>query len=126
MKNFANVIENINSYTVIACPPRPHDVGHADVITGYGAFSLRSLIGSWGCYFYNHWRSKVNLWQAYHNDQEDVLKVANISNSKVVAVHLEAVNHCSLKKIELNNFLSEKGLYQQVIVPNDGEIMCFT
>lgn len=58
--------------------------------------------------------------------KEDVLKVANISNSKVVAVHLEAVNHCSLKKIELNNYLNEKGLYQQVIVPNDGEIMCFT
>lgn len=57
--------------------------------------------------------------------KEDVLKVANLSNSKIVVVHLEAINHCSLKKTELNNYLNEKGVYQQVIVPKDGEIMCF-
>jgi hypothetical protein len=30
--------------------------------------------------------------------EEGVLKVANISDSKVIAVHLEATNYCSLKK----------------------------
>ncbi|WP_416825624.1 MBL fold metallo-hydrolase [Ectobacillus polymachus] len=58
--------------------------------------------------------------------KEDVLKVANISNSIVVAVHLEAVNHCSLKRIDLNNYINKKGLYKNVIIPNDGEIMSFT
>lgn len=58
--------------------------------------------------------------------KEDVLKVANISNSIVVVVHLEAVNHCSLKRIDLNNYLNKQGLYKQVIIPNDGEIMSFT
>ncbi len=43
----ANVTANINaSNTDMASPPGPHDVGHADVTTGCGAFSLRSLIGS--------------------------------------------------------------------------------
>lgn len=58
--------------------------------------------------------------------KEDVLKFANISDSKVVAVHLEAINHCSLKRNELKHYLKENGLYQQVLVPNDGEAMTFT
>lgn len=58
--------------------------------------------------------------------KEDVLKVANISDSKVIAVHLEAINHCSLKRNELHNYLTEKGVYQQVLVPNDGEVVSFT
>lgn len=57
--------------------------------------------------------------------KEDVLKVVKISNSKVVAVHLEAINHCKLKRTELKNYLNKNGIFEQVIIPNDGEIMSF-
>ncbi len=43
MTNVANEIANINaSNTVMASPPGPHDVGHADVTAGRGGVSLRS------------------------------------------------------------------------------------
>lgn len=58
--------------------------------------------------------------------KEDVLKVANVSDAKVIAVHLEAMNHCSLKRNELNSYLSENGLYQQVLIPNNGEVLGFS
>ena len=46
MINVANAIANINaSNTVIASPPGPHDVGHADVTAGRGGVSLRSFFG---------------------------------------------------------------------------------
>lgn len=58
--------------------------------------------------------------------KEDVEKVAKSSmSSKVIVVHIEAVNHCRLKRNELKHYLNEMGLNKQVMVPNDGENLIF-
>jgi L-ascorbate metabolism protein UlaG (beta-lactamase superfamily) len=43
----------------------------------------------------------------------------------VIAVHMEAINHCLLMRNELRQILKEKGLSERVIIPDDGEKMGF-
>ena len=45
--------------------------------------------------------------------------------SPVVAVHMEALNHCGLSRDELSGAMAERGLENRVIVPRDGEALDF-
>ncbi|MBC2578832.1 MBL fold metallo-hydrolase [Clostridium sp. DJ247] len=45
--------------------------------------------------------------------------------TKVVAVHMEAWNHCTLTKLKLKEFLEKHALNRQVYVPNDGEYRAY-
>ncbi|MEW4370663.1 MBL fold metallo-hydrolase [Paenibacillus kandeliae] len=55
-------------------------------------------------------------------DQHDVQKVCTTAPySKVIAVHMEAINHCLLTRRELAEFAKEQGLSEQLIIPQDGE-----
>jgi L-ascorbate metabolism protein UlaG (beta-lactamase superfamily) len=52
---------------------------------------------------------------------DDVVAVAgHAPGAQVVAVHLEAVNHCGLSRAELRRRLHAEGLAQRVAVPEDG------
>lgn len=53
---------------------------------------------------------------------EDVGKVCRVlPESRVLAVHMDSINHCLLTRDELNETLEEEGLAGQVEVPADGE-----
>lgn len=53
---------------------------------------------------------------------EDVAQVCRANlRGKVVAVHMEAINHCLLKRSELSASLEAEGLRKQVVIPADGE-----
>ncbi|KUG04426.1 hypothetical protein ASZ90_018193 [hydrocarbon metagenome] len=55
---------------------------------------------------------------------EDLLQVSDYAPSaKIIAVHLEAWNHCGLTRDQLKDFVAEKGINEQVYVPYDGEWM---
>jgi len=55
---------------------------------------------------------------------EDVSRVAAYAPAtRVVAVHLEAWNHCLLSRQALRAHVQEQGLAGRVIVPADGEIL---
>ncbi|NUM36676.1 MAG: MBL fold metallo-hydrolase [Candidatus Brocadiae bacterium] len=41
----------------------------------------------------------------------------------IIAVHLEAVNHCVLTRKDLHVFLQQKNLTHRVLIPKDGEIL---
>ncbi|ALX49348.1 hypothetical protein AOX59_12580 [Lentibacillus amyloliquefaciens] len=41
--------------------------------------------------------------------------------AKIIASHMEAVNHWTLSREELKNFINEKGISSNVLVPDDGE-----
>jgi L-ascorbate metabolism protein UlaG (beta-lactamase superfamily) len=41
--------------------------------------------------------------------------------TKVIAVHMEAVNHCVMKRGHLKDFLVKNQLQDRVIIPSDGE-----
>jgi L-ascorbate metabolism protein UlaG (beta-lactamase superfamily) len=52
----------------------------------------------------------------------DVVQVCRTApNTRVVAVHLEALNHCLLSRAELRAALEREGLSGQVLIPADGE-----
>jgi hypothetical protein len=46
-------------------------------------------------------------------------------NSKIIAVHMEAINHWALSREELKRFIKEKGITPNVLVPDDGQSYTF-
>ncbi|MBT2645017.1 MBL fold metallo-hydrolase [Bacillus sp. ISL-41] len=54
--------------------------------------------------------------------KDDVFEVHKAAPSaKIIASHMEAVNHWTLSREELKSFAVEKGISSSVLVPNDGE-----
>jgi L-ascorbate metabolism protein UlaG (beta-lactamase superfamily) len=57
-------------------------------------------------------------------DAGDVIEVAAAApRALVVAVHLEALNHCVLSRTELRAAVDEAGIGERVVIPLDGEVM---
>jgi len=53
---------------------------------------------------------------------QDVAKVCRKARkSKVIAVHMEAINHCLVSRADLRTYLQQQGLIDQVSIPLDGE-----
>ena len=54
--------------------------------------------------------------------KEDIYNVHKASPSaKIIAVHLEAVNHWTLSREELRHYSKEKGFSSSILIPEDGE-----
>jgi hypothetical protein len=52
---------------------------------------------------------------------EDVARVCRAApEARVVAVHMEAINHCLLTRAELAEALDEQGLKDRIEIPADG------
>lgn len=66
-----------------------------------------------------------NLWQDSGSlvmGKEDVFEVhKKAPDAKIIAVHMEAVNHWTLSREELKRFGEEKGFSSSLLVPGDGE-----
>jgi L-ascorbate metabolism protein UlaG (beta-lactamase superfamily) len=45
------------------------------------------------------------------------------TQSRVIAVHMEAINHCHLKRAHLEAALDREGLKARVLIPKDGDIV---
>lgn len=59
-------------------------------------------------------------------DEQDILQVCQAGpHAQVLAVHMESWNHCRLTRDKLRDYLQEKGVIQQVRIPQDGEILTF-
>ncbi len=55
-------------------------------------------------------------------NKEDIYSVHKASpNASIVVSHMEGVNHNTLTRKELRTFLTEKGITDKVMVPEDGE-----
>ena len=53
--------------------------------------------------------------------EEDVLRAAQTAkDAKIVAVHMDAVNHMSLTREELRNYVNKQGIESRVDIPEDG------
>lgn len=53
---------------------------------------------------------------------EDVLKVAAAApTARVMAVHMDTINHCLLTRAALRRAVDEEGLSGRILVPDDGE-----
>ena len=60
-------------------------------------------------------------------NEDDVIQVCrSIPSAKVIAVHMETVNHCLLTRATLRAKVEAKGLGKQVDIPADGSILAFS
>lgn len=58
--------------------------------------------------------------------KEDVLAVVKkVPNAKIIATHMEAVNHATLSRTELRSFLKENKVISNVDIPQDGQSLSF-
>ena len=57
---------------------------------------------------------------------QDVAEVVrHASGASIIAVHMEAINHCLLGRDELRSGLVEAGASEKVTIPADGESLAF-
>ncbi len=56
---------------------------------------------------------------------DDILKFTKTAPGKVIANHLEAVNHCPTKRSELKSHFAQEGLSEKTFIPEDGEFIAF-
>ncbi|MFT3910029.1 MAG: MBL fold metallo-hydrolase [Ferruginibacter sp.] len=55
---------------------------------------------------------------------QDIIKVhETIPAAKLIAVHMDTVNHCFAKRVDLKKILEENKLESKIIIPADGEVM---
>ena len=58
--------------------------------------------------------------------KEDVLRVHRaVPHAQIVAIHMEAVNHCILSRKELQEYAESHLFSSSLHVPSDGEVICF-
>ena len=57
---------------------------------------------------------------------EDVLKVCEAApDAAIIASHMDAVNHATVSRTELREFLKKHGVDGRVLIPEDGEFLEF-
>lgn len=55
---------------------------------------------------------------------EDIVRIANLlPETKLVAVHMDAISHCTFKRKHLRSYLKERELEHIAIIPEDGEVI---
>lgn len=58
--------------------------------------------------------------------QEDVLNVHFLlPQAKIVAIHMEAINHCLLTRSALREYVEANQVSDAVSIPQDGETVIF-
>lgn len=58
--------------------------------------------------------------------KEDTLRAhRSAPNATVIAVHMDALNHCALSREELREYVNQNNLQDHVLVPEDGETLEF-
>ncbi|WP_081988301.1 MBL fold metallo-hydrolase [Psychroserpens jangbogonensis] len=67
--------------------------------------------------------AQFDLFKQLIMNVEDILTFVKNSSGKVIANHMESINHCPLTRTELKEILTNKQLANKVLIPEDGEIM---
>ncbi|MFS0870715.1 MBL fold metallo-hydrolase [Paenibacillus xylanilyticus] len=59
-------------------------------------------------------------------DGSDVAAVKRQApGAHVIAVHMDAINHCMMSRTDLSSYLASEQLHEQVLIPRDGESFVF-
>ncbi len=69
--------------------------------------------------------AQLDILQPLLMRMEDILKFIKNAPGNVLAIHLEAVNHCPTKRSELQKEVSNIGLADKVFIPFDGESITY-
>jgi L-ascorbate metabolism protein UlaG (beta-lactamase superfamily) len=57
---------------------------------------------------------------------QEMVEFVELAPGKVIATHLEALNHCPVKRTEFRGAMIEAGLAHKVFIPDDGNMLTFT
>lgn len=70
--------------------------------------------------------ARFNVGDPITMTAEDIIKVCRKSpKAQIIAVHMEAINHCIESRANLSTRLKQEGLMNQVSIPMDGEMLTF-
>jgi L-ascorbate metabolism protein UlaG (beta-lactamase superfamily) len=69
--------------------------------------------------------AQFDLFQPLLMRMDDIVRFVRTAPKKVIANHLEAVNHCPTTRKGLRETLAKEGLSDKVFIPEDGEIVSF-
>ncbi|MDQ1167093.1 MBL fold metallo-hydrolase [Flavobacterium sp. SORGH_AS_0622] len=67
--------------------------------------------------------ARLDIGQPLLMRMDDILKFATLAPGKVLANHLEALNHCPTTRLQLRSALSDHGLLTKTSIPKDGECL---
>ncbi len=69
--------------------------------------------------------AQLDIFKPLLMTMDDIIKFIKNSPGKVIANHLEAINHCPTTREELRTKLSNEKLIFKTFIPEDGEILEF-
>ena len=69
--------------------------------------------------------AQLDIFQPLLMHMDDILKFVKNAPNKVLANHLEAVNHCPTKRSELQEKISTIDFMNKVFIPMDGETITY-
>ena len=69
--------------------------------------------------------AQLDILQPLLMRMDDILQFIKNAPNKVIANHLEAVNHCPTTRSQLKQEVSNIGLAEKVFIPNDGESIIY-
>ena len=71
-------------------------------------------------------RAQLLLGSIITMTPRDINKILKVTpDSKIVAVHMDAISHCTLSRKDLSLYLEKHNLLNSVLIPQDGEIINF-
>ena len=69
--------------------------------------------------------AQLDIFQPLLMRMDDILKFVKNAPNKVIANHLEAVNHCPTTREQLKMEVAKIGLAEKIVIPIDGECISF-
>jgi len=67
--------------------------------------------------------AQFDLFKLLIMNEDDILKFVKNTSGKVIANHMEAINHCPLTRKKLKELLIKNNAIDNVLIPEDGELM---
>ncbi|MDP4095342.1 MBL fold metallo-hydrolase [Paenibacillus sp. P96] len=66
--------------------------------------------------------ARFNVGDPITMDEDDVIRVCQYApKTKVVAVHMDAINHCLVTRADLRGRVEKERLLDRVVIPSDGQ-----
>jgi len=70
-------------------------------------------------------RARMDVGQPLLMSTDEVMEFIRLSPSKVIANHMEALNHCAITRSNLKESIYKNNLSDKVLIPADGETLDF-
>ncbi|MCA9735274.1 MAG: MBL fold metallo-hydrolase [Deferribacteres bacterium] len=65
--------------------------------------------------------ARLDVGRSILMEMDEIIETIAIAPGKVIANHLEALDHCRISRSDLHKAIKSQGLEEKVIIPKDGE-----